>query len=237
MAKAKIFVRELSSSEKSKLNSIVRKRTIDYSLKQRSEIILLSSQGCEVKLIEHRTGLDQSNVIKWIKRFNQGGIEALGDIQKPGRPNSSAFRSRYSEEVKPFALEWIDNDGIKGGFARGYVDNLAYSDLESARAIVTKHSEWSSKRKAKFLLCMPLNDITLGLVDNLQGDGRKEFWSNLNHYIISKCEPKIVTHIAINLLENDRPLAAVDALAQIFYSGHNTKELDTSVIVAILKFS
>ena len=68
--KASVFVRELTSNEKQKLTSIKRKRNIDYSLRQRTDIILLSSEGCEVKLIAHRVGLDQSNVNAWIKRFN-----------------------------------------------------------------------------------------------------------------------------------------------------------------------
>jgi transposase len=57
------------------------KRNIGYSLRQRADTILLSADGCEVKLIVHRAGLDQSNVIKWIKRFNEDEIDALGDIR------------------------------------------------------------------------------------------------------------------------------------------------------------
>ena len=61
------------------------KRNINYSLRQRADIILLFADDCEVKLITQKTGLDQSNVNRWFKRFNEGVIDVLGDIPKPGR--------------------------------------------------------------------------------------------------------------------------------------------------------
>lgn len=141
MEKAKIFVRELTDTEKSKLTSIKRRRNIDYALRQRADIILLSSQGCEVKLIEHRTGLDQSNVIKWIKRFNQSGIEALGDIPKSGRPKNIT----KDIELKIAAIALLDPKQLGKGFTSWTVETIREEAISTG---VISSISWESTRKA-----------------------------------------------------------------------------------------
>jgi transposase len=143
MAKAKIFVRELTSEEKSKLTSIKKKRTVDYALRQRADIIILSSEGCEVKFIEHRTGLDQSNIIKWIRRFNQGGIEALGDIPKPGRPKTIT----KDIELKIAALALLDPKEIKKPFTTWTLETIQKEAISTG--IVSSISRESTRRALK----------------------------------------------------------------------------------------
>jgi transposase len=141
MAKAKIFVRELTSAEKSKLTSIKRKRNVDYALRQRVDIILLSSQGCEVKLIEHRTCLDQSNIIKWIRRLNQGGIESLGDIPKPGSPKSitkdielkiAALALLYPKEINKPYTNWTVETIRKEVINTGMISSISWEATRRA---------------------------------------------------------------------------------------------------------
>lgn len=139
--KASIFVRELTDKEKQKLTSIKRKRNIDYSLRQRADIILLSAQGCEVKLIAHRTGLDQSNVNKWIKRFNEGGIDALGDIPKPGRTKEIT----KDIELKIAAIALTDPRDLRKPFTSWTVETIRQEAINTG---IIKTISWEATRKA-----------------------------------------------------------------------------------------
>lgn len=139
--RASIFVREITPVEKQKLTSIMRRRNIDYALKQRADIILLSSEGCEVKIIAHRTGLDQSNVNKWIKRFNEGGIEALGDIPKPGR----AKEITKDIELKIAAIALADPKDLHKPFTSWTVETIRQEVINSG---VVETISWEATRKA-----------------------------------------------------------------------------------------
>ncbi len=139
--KASIFVRELNVKEKQRLTSITRKRNIDYSLKQRADIILLSSEGCEIKLIAHRAGLDQSNVNKWIKRFNEGGIDALGDIPKPGR----AKEITKDIELKIAAIALSDPKDLRKPFTSWTVETIRQEAINTG---VIETISWEATRKA-----------------------------------------------------------------------------------------
>lgn len=139
--KASIFVRELTENEKQKLTSIKRKRNIDYSLRQRADIILLSSEGCEIKLIALRVGLDQSNVNMWVKRFNEGGIDALGDIPKPGR----AKEITKDIELKIAAIALSDPKDLRKPFTSWTVETIRQEVINSG---VIASISWEATRKA-----------------------------------------------------------------------------------------
>ena len=139
--KPSVFVRELTIEEKQKLDSIKRKRNIDYSLRQRADIILLSNEGCEVKLIAHRVGLDQSNVITWIKRFNEGRIDALVDIPKPGRPKEIT----KDIELRIAAIALADPKDLHKPFTTWTVETIRQQAISSG---VVETISWEATRKA-----------------------------------------------------------------------------------------
>ena len=141
MAKPKVFARELTNKEERKLTAIKRKRTVEYSLRQRAEIILLSAKGTEVKLISCWTGLDQSNVIKWIKRFNEGGIDALGDIPKPGR----AKEITKDIELKIAAIALSDPRELDKPFNSWTIETIRKETINSG---VMSTISWEATRKA-----------------------------------------------------------------------------------------
>ena len=139
--KASVFVRELTANEKQKLVSITSKRNIEYSLKQRADIILFSSEGCEVKHIAHRVGLDQCNVNKRIKRFNEGGIDALGDIPKPGRTKEIT----KGIELKIAAIALSDPKDLHKPFTSWTIETIRREAIATG---VIETISWEATRKA-----------------------------------------------------------------------------------------
>jgi len=55
-------------------------------LAQRARIVLLAAQGVPNAEIGRRVGVSRPTVIQWRNRYEAGGIAALGDLDRSGRP-------------------------------------------------------------------------------------------------------------------------------------------------------
>jgi len=55
-------------------------------LAQRARIVLLAAQGVSNAEIARRVGVSRPTVIQWRNRYEAGGISALGDLDRSGRP-------------------------------------------------------------------------------------------------------------------------------------------------------
>ena len=53
---------------------------------ERARIITLSWDGAEVGQIAAQLGCHPRTVYRWLHRFNEHGIDGLGDLPRPGRP-------------------------------------------------------------------------------------------------------------------------------------------------------
>lgn len=76
----------LRSGDESRLSSLVRSSTVEAGLAQRARIVLLAAQGVPNAEIARRVGVSRPTVIQWRNRYEAGGISALGDLDRPGRP-------------------------------------------------------------------------------------------------------------------------------------------------------
>jgi len=64
----------------------VRSSTVEAGLAQRARIVLLAAQGVPNAEIARRVGVSRPTVIQWRNRYEAGGISALGDLDRSGRP-------------------------------------------------------------------------------------------------------------------------------------------------------
>lgn len=70
----------LSNAIKQTLDTLILKRSLPASLKQRVQIALLSSQGCTNQVISEKVGLHYNNVAVWRNRFLET-IPILNEIE------------------------------------------------------------------------------------------------------------------------------------------------------------
>ncbi len=76
----------LREGDRGRLEALVRSVSARPSLAQRARIVLMSAEGLTNTEIAHRTGSTRPTVISWRKRYAAGGINALGDLPRSGRP-------------------------------------------------------------------------------------------------------------------------------------------------------
>jgi transposase len=82
-----LFARPPSdTTEERRIRRLAHARHAPASWLQRARIITLSWDGAQVGQIAAQLGCHQRTVYRWLHRFNQGGIDDLGDLPRSGRP-------------------------------------------------------------------------------------------------------------------------------------------------------
>jgi transposase len=65
---------------------LTRSSTVEAGVSQRARIVLLAAEGVPNAEIGRRVGVSRPTVIGWRNRYAAGGIAALADLDRPGRP-------------------------------------------------------------------------------------------------------------------------------------------------------
>ena len=73
-------------AEERRIRRLAAARHAPASWLQRARIITLSWDGAQVGQIAAQLGCHPRTVYRWLHRFNQGGIDDLGDLPRSGRP-------------------------------------------------------------------------------------------------------------------------------------------------------
>jgi transposase len=73
-------------TEERRIRRLAAARHAPASWLQRAPIITLSWDGAQVGQIAAQLGCHPRTVYRWLHRFNQGGIDDLGDLPRSGRP-------------------------------------------------------------------------------------------------------------------------------------------------------
>ena len=77
---------KITEEDKKELESIVRKRTIEYRTVIRAKILLLKEEGKTIDEIAEKVELSRNSVMLCLKKYKEGGIEkALQDEERKGR--------------------------------------------------------------------------------------------------------------------------------------------------------
>jgi transposase len=76
----------LREGDRGRLEAVVRSSTVVAGLAQRARIVLLAAEGVANTQIAERVGVSRPTVNLWRDRYEAGGIAALGDLSRPGRP-------------------------------------------------------------------------------------------------------------------------------------------------------
>ncbi len=76
----------LREGDRGRLEALARSTAVRPSVAQRARIVLMSADGLTNTEIARRTGSTRPTVISWRNRYATGGIHALGDLPRSGRP-------------------------------------------------------------------------------------------------------------------------------------------------------
>ena len=114
-------VRELSDSERLELEQVHRSGQ-SHRERVRAHAVLLSSQGFDRDTLATIFFTDRNTISDWLTRFEQGGVAALRDAPKSGRPSKltvpaqSIVRQALQDptpDFKPQLLERLKKGALR----------------------------------------------------------------------------------------------------------------------------
>jgi len=76
----------VSEADRVTLESWVRSSSLKSGLARRARIVLLAAEGLSNTDIAKRVGVSRPTVLLWRGRYETGGVAALEDLDRPGRP-------------------------------------------------------------------------------------------------------------------------------------------------------
>jgi transposase-like protein len=79
---------ELSDQERATLAALTRRTTVAVGLVRRARMVLLAADGMPLDRIAREVGADRTIVRTWVDRYRAGGLAALQDRPRPGRPRT-----------------------------------------------------------------------------------------------------------------------------------------------------
>lgn len=79
---------ELTGESRDVLEALTRRTTVTVGLARRARIVLLAAEGIPLDRIGRQVGVDRNVVRLWVDRYRVGGVAALEDRPRPGRPRT-----------------------------------------------------------------------------------------------------------------------------------------------------
>jgi transposase len=139
-------LRELTSEERKTIARWRYARTVSAGLRERATIIALAADGWHAPAIAVEIHLDDETVRRWIKRFNEQGIEGLKERPRSGRP------AVYSQEEVSLAVQTAltDPQTLDLPFASWTLDRLV-TYLKEAKGLQMKRSRLGELLQAEGL--------------------------------------------------------------------------------------
>ncbi|WZP00231.1 helix-turn-helix domain-containing protein [Isosphaeraceae bacterium EP7] len=117
---AKAQLRDLTDEELGEIHRLARSRTDEARLAQRAQVIEGLAAGEHPGRIAEQVGLSRNQNYLWLHRFNDRGLEGLGDLPRTGRPPTHT--SDQIAEVVAAALS--DPQGLDLHFGCWTLDRL-----------------------------------------------------------------------------------------------------------------
>ena len=93
----------------------------EWSEEQKYEIIRLILDGKKSSCdLERELGISSGMIRNWVKRYNEGGLEALKNKRKPGNPLAKYSRRKELTPIEQLEYEnmllRIENERLKKGY-------------------------------------------------------------------------------------------------------------------------
>lgn len=115
-----IRLRAMTEEEIETIQRWASSRTAEARLVERAKIIRIAHEGRAGKAVAEELGLNPATVRKWMKRFNEIGLEGLRDAERPGKPPT--YTTEQVGEVVATALTNPSTLGLP--FASWTLDRL-----------------------------------------------------------------------------------------------------------------
>jgi transposase len=100
----------LNAKQRKRLEAVVRRRSPQHWMVERAKIVLWSHRGLRIIEICAALSVDHQVVRRWLKRFRDGGFDALRDRHRSGRP--PVIEARIWQKVTTLIVQTPERFGV-----------------------------------------------------------------------------------------------------------------------------
>ncbi len=145
-----------------------------------------------------------------------------------------AYRSDMKGDLEKIAVEWLDNSGNKVLFSKGYFGAFAQESPSIYMDFYNKNTSWNDDKKTSFLLCLPISNQLVDIVNDSGSSIKNNYWNGVSYYRMLMDDVHLINIVSGNLLSANRPRAALDCIANALYGKGDRNEIDSKLISKIL---
>src|SRR3990172_8541192 len=106
---------EITETQHAEIRSLLRQRNLPAAHAQRLRAVVWAADGLGPLAIAKRTGASRESVMRWLARFREGGVAALADRPKAGRPRRYGGENRGENAAMGFQPPPGSNPGAVPG--------------------------------------------------------------------------------------------------------------------------
>ena len=172
------------------------------------------------------------------KKQGPKGINRLVEIAKlPHAIGHSLAISSFSDEIEDIVLQWLDSENEKlSKVAQAYIYTKSNQDKNYPQTMFEKYkTEWNFDKWSKFCLALPFTPEVFDFIQNLPHEVEKIYWKNIRYFYLSEGSKEQAEWVMRKLLENDRPIAALNAASQYLHTIAKESGLDVDLLAEILE--
>lgn len=142
-----------AAEERKKLEALLRCRKQTAAMHVRVRIVLQCMDGMSIDDIAKGNGVAKTTVMRWKGRFLEGGVDALRDLPRKGRP------VRYAEDFRATILKLLEQspppghaqwDGVLLAEKTGYSRHAIWRFLKSQRICLARKRSWCISTDPEF---------------------------------------------------------------------------------------
>lgn len=172
------------------------------------------------------------------KKQGAKGINRLVEITKfPDAIGYLLAISSFLDEIEDIVLQWLDSKNEKlSEAAQAYIYTKYNQDKEYSQIVFEKYkTKWDSNKWAKFCLALPFTPETLDFIQNFPHKVEKIYWKNIQNFYRFEGSKEQAELVIRKLLENGRPIAALNAASQYLHTIAKESGLDVDLLAEVLE--
>jgi len=189
----------------------------------------------EEKIVREKRKLALEEI--WEKQGLDGIIQLIKNTKLPYTIGHSLAISSFSDEIEDTLLQWLDSETKKfSAVAQSFISTKFNQHKSYPQIIFGKYkTKWDANKWAKFCLSLPFIQEVIEFTQNLPSEVEKIYWKNIKHFYLPEGSKEQAERVIRKLLENERPVAALNAASQYLHTIAKKSGLDADLLAEILE--
>jgi hypothetical protein len=167
--------------------------------------------------------------------FGMEGLRQLTEYcNSPRHLGLTLAQSSFSDQNCPQILDWLETGGKLTWACQSFIEEKSHKSPDWASTTLRANEGWSTARKLSFLVSVPVGLKTIEVIESQDLEVQRKYWQEYSNYFYCDDYERVMSYVAVGLLDHDRPLAALRVMGPLFLGGYRAQRISSKLVGAIL---